>query len=147
MPTIAVAGTSGPIPQTWYTLKHDNRTTTTGSGKAVEKTNAATYPTAVKNPNQNVQRNLFWRKAGAAPKMCGVSVDIALEFKNALCTFRVPAHIEIRRLSYNEKGNLSKPMRIAATSGMLMPLHRELLRYVTRKCHPEIINIIGNHRW
>lgn len=72
-------------------------------------------------------RDPFHKNVDAAIENQRVVVDIALNINKASSVLKVPVNIKIERLPYNEMGNLCRHVRIAATSGMLLPVHRELL--------------------
>lgn len=87
-------------------------------------------------PLDNKRRIVFPRKVAAAQEKCRTAADIALEVNKALCAIWIPVHIRIQRLTYNEMSNLSGLMETAATNGMLLPLHQELLLWVVKEVQP-----------
>lgn len=131
----------------WQTVNHKKYTVSVGHREAQGGSAAALYPTPAVKPSDSERQILISRAAGAAAEKWAAPADIALEVNKAVAAGRVPAHIRIQWLAYNEKGNLSGLMGAAATSSMVLPQQEELLLRATRKYHPEIIDVIRVHRW
>lgn len=92
------------------------------------------------------KRNLFHRMARAAPEKHEAAVDIPVWVSKALTANRIPAHIRIQRLSYNEKENISGLIGLAATRSMILPKYRKLLHRAARKYDSEIVDPTGDQR-
>lgn len=134
------------MTQTWYMVRRDKQPSRKGSGRAVERTNTATYPTPANMSTDNEQRILFSKKPRAAAEKRETPAEKALEVNKDLCTIRVPVNISIRTLSYNEKSKLSRLMVTATTSDILILLHLELVLQVSRKYNPRVMDVIGDQR-
>lgn len=63
-----------------------------------------------------------------------------------LSAAKVPTHIRIHRLNYNEKDNLSGLIVPTSTCSMLRPQNRELVLIVVRQIHQDITNVTGDQR-
>lgn len=144
MATKAAANITGLKTQIWLTVNRKKQIVTVGKGTAQKRTVATMCLTLAVKSFDSEQRILFPRAVGTAPEMRGAAVDIALEINKALWANRVPAHIRIQRLAYNEKGNLSGLTGQAATSNMLLPLHRKILLCIARKWDSDMIDVTGH---
>lgn len=111
------------------------------------KTAAAMYQTLAINSSDNKSQILFPHAVGAASEKRGAAADIAFEINKALCLNRIPSHVRIQRLMYNEKGNLSGLAGLVATSNMLLLLHCEALQRAARKWGSDIIDVTGDQIW
>lgn len=61
------------------------------------------------------------------PEERGGAAEIVQEVNTTLYTIRLLVYITIKRLFYNEKGNLSGLMEMKATSKIILPHHCKLL--------------------
>lgn len=70
---------------------------------AQERTACTMYPTPAAKLSNSERRIMFALAAGAVTEKREAAADIALEINKTLCATRVPEHIRIHRLAYNEK--------------------------------------------
>lgn len=64
-----------------------------------------------------------------------------------LSTRKVPLHVRLQRLVYNEKGNMNGLLGAAATRCMILQAMKENNLMTARRIDPTIIHLIGNEKW
>lgn len=144
--TVAVAGTSGPQAQIWYTVNKQIRTTIVERELAKRRIVVAEFPGLVRNAT-NVERWMLFPRTTGTPAMRGKKVAyIVLTMNTTLSTRKVPSHVRLQRLAYNEKEKRCRLMGVAVTSRMILPALKEDTLMTGRRIDSAIINITGNQK-
>lgn len=73
--------------------------------------------------------------------------NLVLAVNIALSAKKVPLHVQLQRMIYNEKGNLSELLGATATSEMLLSAMQEVLLSAARRIDLNIINATGDQKW
>lgn len=145
--TIAVAvGMLTSQEHTWDRVNRRMRTTTIGHRSARGRTAAAEFTGSVRNPTNADRRILFPRTVGGSVLDRKEAAHIVLVVNLTLGTRKVLSHICLQRLTYNEKGNMSRLLGIAATINMIVPTFRETILTTARRTDTVIIDVTDNKK-
>lgn len=105
-----------------------------------ERRAAAEFPGLVKPPTETNRRILLCQKAGSPAKSRGEAADIVLAINIAHNAKKVPMHLRLQCMTYDEKGNLSGILEITETSGMVRPTMSKVILMAPRRVNLNIIN-------
>lgn len=89
------------------------------------------------------RRILLLKRVGAQAKGRKVAADIVLAVNIALSTRKFPTHIQLQRITFNEKGNLSALQGTTATRRMLLNTMRETILSPATEVDLNIIDTTG----
>lgn len=97
------SNTQGHVCQTVTGHRHE---TTIGQGKTQERTGAAEFSATIRNPTDTI-RIVFSQSTTTPALVQREAGDLVNAVNIALAFRKVPTHVKLQRLSYNENGNLS----------------------------------------
>lgn len=146
MATVTASGVITLPVQQWMTVLRKDRTIlvtrapTSKKGNLVERSIAAKHPGSVRGHSKIERRILFPRRTGILPKYCRNALNSTQKLNMTLPAAKVPLHIHIHQVNYNEIGNLSGSMAPTSTSSILLPQHQELVLRVVRQLDQNITN-------
>lgn len=94
---------------------------------------AADFSGTAQNLTKVDKRIVFLQMSETLVKGRGQAAGIVLAVNIALITRKGLSHILLQQLPYNKKRNLSRLLRIAATSSILLPALSKIIMMVARQ--------------
>lgn len=145
--TIAPTMASVAAKNVTKTNKPEEWTTVPGKGSKKGLKNSSIFPDPVKTAEESKRRVIFRRKAGASTPPSNIAQDILHAVNMKLLSMKVPAHLRLARLRYNDRGNLTGLTTAQTTADLMIPRFKELCLQIALRFDPDITEISANQQW
>lgn len=76
----------------------------------------------------------------------GDTADIVLVVNMTIFARKVPTHLRLKQLVYNQKGNLCRFLEAVVISSMILPAMKRLILMTVRRIDLTIIDVTGDQR-
>ncbi|KAI0998331.1 hypothetical protein K3495_g9860 [Podosphaera aphanis] len=115
--------------------------------KTKNKNSREKWPSQLKNVKESKRRIIFIRKSDSPGKPPSTAQEILHAINMKLLSMKVPAHLRLIKLRYNERGNLTGLTTAQTTADAMVTRVKEKLLKTVLRFDAEITEISANQQW
>lgn len=109
--------------------------------------NKISMPPPLKSVEEGKRRVVFLSSSDAPAASKKIAQDILHALNMKFLSMRLPAHLRLIKLGYNERGNLTGLKSAETTADIMTSRFREVILLIAQRFDPHVKEFFANQQW